>query len=427
MHFILVVLIFFCLISSGCINGGQRLDAVLNPKPMEVENSSDVDKAIEKFRGSFPENVKENIEQKNGVNNPNPKPDESAGGSQEEGTASGDGSGKSSDASGEENAKNNGESGNGECNPIISKGNDTGLFLKATFFHKLQEAAACPKDKERVSFYMHAGIALSDELCSVWFDRLGKAQAKVNADRDILSNVGALTGAILGFSGAGGAVAGGAAAGFGFLENSFDSELANFIVAPDISEVQEAIDVDRKSRALALEGLSTEVDFFQARAELIRYDNTCSHLAVKRKVNESVGNATQKTKRQIEAISATVFDTYVNAKKAKVEADERLVKAIDEKKDEEGREKENALIEKANERLKKIFNPTNLSTVKDLKIDQIIAFYVRLNNGKWDQLEDKQKDDNYRLIDEYLSQNKLDEKAVAIEGIRTAFSVSVYR
>ena len=83
MHFILVVLIFFCLISSGCINGGQRLDAVLNPKPMEVENSSDVDKAIEKFRGSFPENVKENIEQKNGVNNPNPKPDESAGGSQE--------------------------------------------------------------------------------------------------------------------------------------------------------------------------------------------------------------------------------------------------------------------------------------------------------------------------------------------------------
>ncbi len=136
--------------------------------------------------------------------------------------------------------------------------------------------------------YLQAGIALSDELCAFWFRRVGEAQAKVRADRDALSNIGALSATALGLANVNSAVVGGLAGGFGFLEDTFTSELANFIAAADLSTVEQAILVDRSNKAAELDLLS--LNFYQTRRALIAYDNTCSQLSVNRVVNKSIEN-----------------------------------------------------------------------------------------------------------------------------------------
>jgi hypothetical protein len=148
------------------------------------------------------------------------------------------------------------------------------------------EAAAHPEDTIRAKLYLQSGIALSDQLCSAWFRRLGKAQAEVNADRDVISNVGALTAVIMGAAAAPAVSVGLAAGATGFLEDMFKSEETNFIVAPSVAKVQSAIDATRS--AIAADLYERDLAFFEAEAALQRYDNTCSHLSIKRVVDESV-------------------------------------------------------------------------------------------------------------------------------------------
>lgn len=158
--------------------------------------------------------------------------------------------------------------------------------MAKSFFMLLAESAAQPNDADRAQLALQAGISLSDNLCSEWFRKLGAAQSKVSANRNIVSNIGALTAALMGFAGAGSAAVGSVAGGFGFAENTFESEAANFIVAPSVAQVQDAI---VKLRGNEAEALSSEsVNRYKALRRLIRYNDTCSHNAVKAYVEQSL-------------------------------------------------------------------------------------------------------------------------------------------
>ena len=183
--------------------------------------------------------------------------------------------------------------------------NESSVQFNKTYQDRLNAATSDEADAETAYRYLQSGAVLSDQICSEWFRRLGRAQAKVNADRDVLSNLGALSAAILCLADVSSQIVGGVAAGAGFLESTFDSELANFIVAPDVSQVERIIQLNRMKMvddfASAFSTSKSTYNFEVASMALIRYDNSCSHLAVKREVNKII--AAQSTKKDENLIS----------------------------------------------------------------------------------------------------------------------------
>jgi len=163
---------------------------------------------------------------------------------------------------------------------------------------------------KKAKLYLGAGITLSDRICKIWFKELGEAQGIAEANRDVLSNMGALSAAVMGLAEVSSAAVGGAAASFGFLESTLTSEVANFIVAPSIAHVENLVNIRRAEAAFTLRNIS-DITFFEAEAALINYDNSCSRNAVKQIVDNTVtnesrsieGRAREKAKR--EKISAT--------------------------------------------------------------------------------------------------------------------------
>lgn len=225
---------------AACVDG-KRLDSVLNPVPLEEDEGS---KAVKSYRGVA--------------------------------------DGKS----------------------VLFKGNGEEAY-DITYQARLTAAARDYDNHDKAYRYLQSGTVLSDQICSEWFRRLGRAQAKVNADRDVISNVGALSAAILGLADVSSQIVGGVAAGAGFLEDTYTSELANFVVAPDVSQVERVIELNRiqltRNFATNFEANKARFNFEVARGLLIRYDNSCSHLAVKRQVNKII--AAQSTKKEKNLIS----------------------------------------------------------------------------------------------------------------------------
>ena len=164
---------------------------------------------------------------------------------------------------------------------------DTAFPTTASWAYLRADSATNYTDTGKAQAYLQAGIFLSDQLCSDWFRKLGQAQAQVNADRDIISNIGALTAVIMGITQAPAVAVGAAAGASGFLENMFKTEEANYIVAPSVAKVQAAIDLQRSVLAAELWNDET-LNYYQAEVALRRYDNTCSHLSLKRIVDESI-------------------------------------------------------------------------------------------------------------------------------------------
>lgn len=229
---------------AACVDG-KRLDSVLNPDPLEENVGSD---AVREYRG-VPDTEKSIVFKDAGSNGQN--------------------------------------------------------AFNVTYQARLNAAAVDTADHDTIYRYLQSGIALSDQICIEWFRRLGRAQAKVNADRDVISNVGALSAAILGMVDVSSKIVGGVAAGAGFLEDTYTSELANFVVAPDVSQVERVIELNRielaNNFAINFEANKNQFNFEVARGLLIRYDNSCSHLAVKREVNKII--AAQSTKKEKKLIN----------------------------------------------------------------------------------------------------------------------------
>ncbi|QPJ64451.1 MAG: hypothetical protein G3M78_03180 [Candidatus Nitrohelix vancouverensis] len=208
-------------------------------------------------------------------------------------------------------------------------GRDTsaaGVFINLASFNDLQRQALTDNSQQSIHLYVDAGIALSNELCTNWFRELGKAQAMNTADRNILSNVGALTATMMGIFGAGATSIAGVAGATGFAETLYTSEMANFIVAPDISEVQEAINLERANRVVELKQslAGKDYNYYEARSELIRYDNSCSHLAVKRFVKTSLDNASEGLALQFKLATGTPEEEMLLAEMNQIKAQKRF-------------------------------------------------------------------------------------------------------
>jgi len=161
-----------------------------------------------------------------------------------------------------------------------------------TFADAFKDSASDPLNGSKAELFLQTGIALSDELCNEWFEKLAQAQVKDMSARDFAGNFGALSAVLLSVTNAGTAAVGSVAAGTNFAQKTLDSEMANYIIAPDIGVVRRAIFVERAIVATDAEMRlsSTELKYPTALQLLISYDNLCSHIEVKRIVNASISS-----------------------------------------------------------------------------------------------------------------------------------------
>jgi hypothetical protein len=162
-----------------------------------------------------------------------------------------------------------------------------------TFASAYQTAIAAPSDSSKAKLFAQAGIALSDELCATWFEALERARVNDSFRKDLITNTGALAAVLLELARAGSGPITGAAAGATFLANTVDSHLANFVVAPDLGVVKDAVDKSRAVRAAEIE--TATLDFYRAYSAVVRYDYSCSHSELKRIVNASVKKVGEET------------------------------------------------------------------------------------------------------------------------------------
>jgi hypothetical protein len=173
----------------------------------------------------------------------------------------------------------------GELPPVSAPGSEA-LPSAGTFGGAYRLAMQHPADEGKAKSFAKAGIALSDELCASWFQVLERAKVNHGFDKDLVTNAGALTAVFLELARAGSGPITGAAAAASFLSNTLDSHVANFVVAPDLGVVKDAIDKSRAVRAAEIE--LAHLDFYKAYSAVIRYDYSCSHSELKRIVNASV-------------------------------------------------------------------------------------------------------------------------------------------
>lgn len=170
--------------------------------------------------------------------------------------------------------------------------NQTAITADKTFFGLYTASINDPTDSAKSELYFDTGLALSDQLCSEWFDKLGQAQVRDATTKDLIGGVGALSAVLMSASQASSQAIGVVAATTGFAQRSIDSATENYIVAPDLGIVKRAIIIERALAAdqatAQLKATPSASKFAVATQLLIGYDNLCSHIEIKRIVNESV-------------------------------------------------------------------------------------------------------------------------------------------
>lgn len=159
-----------------------------------------------------------------------------------------------------------------------------------TFYGLQKQSAQALQDTAIAGQYVMRGVNLIDYRCQAWFRDLAAAQAKIKFTDDMLTAAGTLTAGALGLAGASAPAVGGVAVATGFGHALISSELANYIVAPDVSVVQSAIQQQMQSehdRIFTLAN-SGQVTYPLAESALINYSTLCGHNAVKSFINNTV-------------------------------------------------------------------------------------------------------------------------------------------
>lgn len=155
--------------------------------------------------------------------------------------------------------------------------------------------------------FLLRGIALSDRLCANWFQELSQNQAKLDFFRSGISDVGSLAAAIMGLTRTASPAIGGVAAVTGFGQSLVSDYEANFIVAPDVGTVQQLVETLRAQNAQLM--VAEELTYEDALRKLIAYDNSCSHAAVKRIVNQSMSKASAEFQGYSSSVVTAVLGT----------------------------------------------------------------------------------------------------------------------
>jgi hypothetical protein len=196
--------------------------------------------------------------------------------------------------------------------PRLSRGKITSETVApaGTYAHTLSLASANPRDPDLARTFLRAGVSLSNEVCSAWLSKLGEAQSQIAVEKDFLGSVGLLTSTLLGATRADSKLITISSAGFEFSRSMISSSEANYIVAPSIALIQKLVEQERRAVKLDIfaEAVKPGYSYWDARSHLIDYDNTCSHLSIRRLVSEKLGGTDGRAEVELKALASRMAE-----------------------------------------------------------------------------------------------------------------------
>lgn len=146
------------------------------------------------------------------------------------------------------------------------------------------------KAEKAVARHLNAGFALSNLYCDTFFRRISMHSAKRRFARGAVNDVGAAISAILGLSGAGGALAGGIGAGFGLVDGTIRQYDDAFLVAADLPTLQNAVREKQDEYQANIRKVHPK-NYADATMYIIRYANFCSFTGMRALITNKLAPA----------------------------------------------------------------------------------------------------------------------------------------
>lgn len=154
-------------------------------------------------------------------------------------------------------------------------------------------------DKDARRYYLDAGFALSDFYCKKFFRRITAHTQERGFARNEVNDVGSLMSTILGLASVGSGYVGGIGAGFGLADGAFRSYDQQFVVSPDLANVQSLVIAAQQQfakQAYEAQANDKGSDNYPALSMIIQdHANYCSFLGMRTLINASVSRNAQVT------------------------------------------------------------------------------------------------------------------------------------
>ena len=163
----------------------------------------------------------------------------------------------------------------------------------ASFRENSLEASRQAADEKAVIRYINSGVALADLYCERFFRQISQSAAHRKYLRSQVNDVGGLFNALLNATGASTGTVGASSAIFTLLDGSAENYDAAFLVAPDLSRVEQLVE-RAQDEYLSTKGSKIE-NFYEAQRFLLRYANSCSFNGIRGLINQSIEAAKPKT------------------------------------------------------------------------------------------------------------------------------------
>jgi hypothetical protein len=171
------------------------------------------------------------------------------------------------------------------------------IAAEARYRTQAYAASKSPNDASLQVRYLDTGMAVADLYCDAFLDQLVKQQTQFNAARDYTNLAGGAAATALGFAGGPASAIAMVALGSALVDSTLSTTANNFLVAPDIPQVQRLVaEAKEKLRTRMLKpGPST---FAEAYRNLLTYDQQCGFLGIKLLVNDAVSAGKVKFKEE---------------------------------------------------------------------------------------------------------------------------------
>jgi hypothetical protein len=144
-------------------------------------------------------------------------------------------------------------------------------------------------DEADMRRYLSAGYTLSDMYCSRYFRKSDESSRRRRFGRSATNDVGTAVTTVLGLVNAGESAVTALAAATGLADSSWRNYDDSFMISPELSSVQglvEAAQDNYRSKTLGKDA-QLPAEFATAQHMIQRYANLCSHLGMKRLLQES--------------------------------------------------------------------------------------------------------------------------------------------
>ncbi len=165
--------------------------------------------------------------------------------------------------------------------------------LVADYFEGQADAQKERKDLKKgtsnIKRYVSAGIALSDEACSNWFQRQYSIARDMGYDQGNLNTVGDMIMAGMGLAESDPTGIGAVALAFGGLNSVFENTKGSFLLTDTWPKLEKKVLGVREELAKGLKKGVDSYDYFEARGLLRKYHDTCSLSSLAQLIDDSVG------------------------------------------------------------------------------------------------------------------------------------------